>query len=115
MILDAKYKRYNGKTLSDVSREDIAQVISYMYVRQSLLGGFLIPDPDGHEVSVHEDSLRGYGGEMFIMSLPIPKPPEISSGEGSLHFTYDVFCSQMAVYEQQVRDRIESFNIRFKS
>lgn len=115
MILDAKYKRYNGKTLSDVSREDIAQVISYMYVRQSLLGGFLIPDPDGHEVSVHEDSLRGYGGEMFILSLPIPKPPEISLGEGNQPFTYDVFCSQMAVYEQHVRDRIESFNIRFKS
>jgi len=43
LVLDAKYKRYNEKGITGISREDLAQVISYMYVRKTAVGGFLVP------------------------------------------------------------------------
>lgn len=94
MILDAKYKRYEGKSLSNISAEDIAQIVSYMYVRKAMLGGFLVP---GHrEIYLEKDTLRGYGGDMFILSLPIP--------EGSQ--SYEEFCSAMIENEKDFRTYI---------
>ena len=92
MILDAKYKKYSGKTLSDVSSEDIAQVISYMYVRECLWGGFLVPGSG--KLYSETDILRGYGGKMFILSLPIP--------EGSP--SYEEFCSAMSQNEAAFKE-----------
>lgn len=96
MILDAKYKKYSGKSLSKVSPEDIAQVVSYMYVRQALMGGFLVPG--GDRVSFEEDTLRGYGGKMFILNLPIPNPSE----------NYEVFCGKLEENEKEMRAVLSS-------
>ena len=70
IVLDAKYKRYDGKFLTDVSREDLAQVISYMYILQYPTGGFLVPG--GTAVHIEQEELHGYPGKMCILNLPIP-------------------------------------------
>ena len=95
MILDAKYKRYDGKSLSYVSPEDIAQVISYMHVHKAMAGGFAVPGEG--EVYMEKDTLRGFGGEMFILTLPIP------NGKAS----YEEFCSSMALNEAAFVDKIK--------
>ena len=94
MILDAKYKKYNGKDLYDISADDIAQIVSYMYVRQAMLGGFLVPGQG--EMYSKKDTLRGYGGDVFILSLPIP--------EGSQSF--EEFRSAMMENEGKFRTYI---------
>ena len=95
MILDAKYKKYSGKTLSDVSPEDIAQVISYMYISMRKKGGFLVP---GEEYVINEkETLRGYGGDIFIISLLIPSDAS----------TYDDFCERMHSSEATFIDAIK--------
>lgn len=99
MILDAKYKKYSGKTLSDVSREDVAQVISYMHVRPAMKGGLLVPG-EGEEY-FEKETLRGFGGDVFILSLPI-----------ALESTsYDEFRFTMASNEASFIKRISSMSL----
>ena len=87
MVLDAKYKRYSEGGISGISREDIAQVISYMYIKKLPLGGFLVPG--GESVKVESETLHGYGGKMYLLNLPIPQDTE----------TYKEFCQQMSSVE----------------
>ena len=54
MVLDAKYKRYGNTGVADISREDLAQVISYMYVRKLSIGGFLVPG--GKSVNIERNT-----------------------------------------------------------
>lgn len=95
IVLDAKYKKYEGKSLTDISREDLAQVISYMYVLKLENGGFLVPD--GEIVDTKKEFLLGHGGTMYLINLPIP------SGADS----YESFCWQMASNEQAFMNEIE--------
>ena len=95
IVLDAKYKKYEGKSLTDISREDVAQVISYMYVLKLENGGFLVPD--GEIVDTKKEFLLGHGGTMYLINLPIP------SGADS----YESFCWQMASNEQAFMNEIE--------
>ena len=101
MILDAKYKRYEGRTFSDISSEDIAQVVSYMHVQKVLLGGFLVPGKG--DLYYEEETLRGYGGDMFILGLPIPETatptPETTLPE--TENPYDKFCRIMSENEKK--------------
>ena len=70
IVLDAKYKRYDGKSITDISREDLAQVISYMYIMQYPTGGFIVPG--GNAVDVVDEELHGHGGKMALLNIPIP-------------------------------------------
>ena len=88
IVLDAKYKRYEGGALTDISREDLAQVISYMYVQKLENGGFLVPG--GTTVGSTKESLHGHGGAMYIINLPIPSGAD----------NYDEFCKEMAGNEE---------------
>ncbi len=64
-ILDAKYKRlHNG-----VAREDLYQVVSYMYSTKSNNGGFVYPSETKQDtINYH---LAGYGGIMHIIGLRV--------------------------------------------
>lgn len=42
-ILDAKYKRLDWKNADILDRNDMNQIISYMYVQKALIGGFVYP------------------------------------------------------------------------
>ncbi len=96
IVLDAKYKRYEGRALTDISREDLAQVISYMYVQRLENGGFLVPG--GTTVELTKESLHGYGGAMYIINLPIPSGAD----------NYDEFCKEMAGNEEVFKLKIST-------
>ena len=83
MVLDAKYKRYSEGSISGISREDLAQVISYMYVKKLPVGGFLVPG--GEAVTIERETLHGYGGAVFLLNLPI----------ATNALSYEEFCVQM--------------------
>ena len=69
VILDAKYKGYSGKSSRELSREDLAQIISYMYVEEALDGGVIAPG--GTSVDCTTEVLRGYGGKIHVLNIPI--------------------------------------------
>lgn len=74
-VLDAKYKRLatNGNRL-DIDRDDVHQIMAYMYRLKALKGGIICPYMgDSNKVvsqKMHKDS---YKGTMFIYALAIPK------------------------------------------
>lgn len=70
IILDAKYKGYSDKSVSKIQREDLHQVISYMYISMAKNGVFIFPSKE-HEISIDAAALNGYGGKMHLIGLPI--------------------------------------------
>lgn len=96
IILDAKYKGYGGKTLNKVQREDLAQVISYMHVEGYDKGGFIFPLPDR---TIWEDrkTVRGLGGEMFLLGMPI------APAESYKSFTSDMAKNEASLVEAIIR------------
>jgi hypothetical protein len=42
-----------------------------MYVQKLSSGGFLVPG--GSTVNLRQETLRGYGGIIFLLNLPIPQ------------------------------------------
>ncbi|MXV38039.1 restriction endonuclease [Flavobacteriaceae bacterium Ap0902] len=91
IILDAKYKKLSN---SVVNRYDINQIISYMHVTQSNIGGFIIPS----ERTMIEEigTLNGYGGKVIIIRIQIPK--EVKS--------FREFNDIMNQNEKELKDKI---------
>lgn len=96
IVLDAKYKRYEGKALTDISTEDLAQVVSYMYIMQFPTGGFLVPG--GREVHKEDEKLHGYPGTMYLFNIPIPDSAK----------SYGEFSKMMAEGEEAFIEKLES-------
>ena len=98
-ILDAKYKRLADKK---VDRNDMNQIISYMYVKKAEIGGFIVPS-DNNEYEAKEikiGQLNGYAGEVYIWVLSIPQQTE----------NFMEFCIQMKKNEIFLTDLIEKQN-----
>jgi 5-methylcytosine-specific restriction endonuclease McrBC regulatory subunit McrC len=93
VILDAKYKGYSGKSSNELSREDLAQIISYMYVEEAHDGGVIAPG--GTDINCSSSVLRGYGGCIHVLNIPI------SSAED-----YTEFSREMKLYENNFLDLI---------
>lgn len=77
IILDAKYKALDdkhddGETNCAYDRNDLHQLIAYMYITQAKRAGFVYPSRIETD-KVHIGSLKGYGGEMFKIGLKIPQ------------------------------------------
>lgn len=66
-ILDAKYKRLNGK----VGREDLYQVVSYMHCMRAENGAYVYPDENNHKVARYQ--MAGYGGELKVIPFEVPQ------------------------------------------
>lgn len=97
IVLDAKYKRYGTKAIWEVDLEDLAQVISYMYVQQAKMGIILCPVEPEHQTPPSRETLRGYGGQMERLSLPI-----------SAASSYKDFREEMVKNELDFTNEIES-------
>lgn len=70
-IIDAKYKRLDNKR---IDRNDMNQIISYMYVKQAELGGFIFPKESGiNGIENDIGILNGYGGRVKTWGFPIPE------------------------------------------
>lgn len=107
-ILDAKYKRLNEKK---VDRNDMHQIISYMFVKKAKLGGFVFPIEE-HKNQGNKDigKLDGYGGTVKIWSLTI-------SDEKT---DFKNFCNKMIENENELKniilkDKALSDNILYMS
>lgn len=78
-ILDAKYKGFANKRVSEVDRDDLHQLITYMFIERATCGGLVYPYPylsgaqDFSSESIAQSSLRGYGGTISLFGLPIPQ------------------------------------------
>lgn len=96
MVLDAKYKRYSEGNVTKIDRDDLNQVISYMYIRKLSAGGFLVPG--GKSVVAENEMLHGYGGKMFLLNLPVPSDAT----------SYESFCALMCDNEQAFINMIDS-------
>ena len=73
IVLDAKYKCLESASkVSDVDRDDIHQVISYMHVLPSNMGGLLYPSKAEPPVTLIQSTLKGYGGTMTLFPIHIP-------------------------------------------
>ena len=75
IVLDAKYKRLavNGNSL-DISRDDVHQIMAYMYRLKASKGGIVCPyDGEKNKIisqNMHKDS---YLGSLSLYALAIPK------------------------------------------
>ena len=69
-VIDAKYKSLSGKTVLGVDRDDIHQVITYMYRLKAHYGGFAVPwrSMDGWP---KKKELLGYGGWMNLYGVVV--------------------------------------------
>lgn len=69
IILDAKYKSLD---INKVDRDDMHQIISYMYVEKSKIGGFIYPSTNSNSIT-QLGELRGYGGDIYRIGVGIPQ------------------------------------------
>ena len=70
-IIDAKYKHLeNG-----VGREDLYQVVTYMFCKKAENGAYIYPCKDENIISI-KHKLSGYGGNIFIVPFFIPQSSE---------------------------------------
>ena len=123
-IADAKYKYLlkegdeSSKVYENISRDDLNQMISYMYITSSNKGIFISPTTiralnqetgefyQDTDFVIREDKLfvyragelKGYGGEIFIIGVNIPQ---------SLH-SYVEFTQAMENNENRLLESIES-------
>lgn len=67
LILDAKYKHLN----SGIGREDLYQVVTYMYCRKTNHGGYVYPN-EGSD-SPDKYKLQGHGGYIHLLPVTIPQ------------------------------------------
>ena len=68
-ILDAKYKHLNN----GVGREDLYQVVTYMYCKKARHGGYVFPYESMDDPMHYK--LVGYGGFMHIIPFYVPQKP----------------------------------------
>ena len=70
-IIDAKYKHLE----KGVGREDLYQVVTYMYCKKAENGAYIYPCKDENIISI-KHKLCGYGGNIFIVPFLIPQSSE---------------------------------------
>lgn len=83
-ILDAKYKRLykedsdeNDVLKAKFSRDDLHQIITYMYLLPARKGAFIYPlDKEYEKTESEPKALYGYGGEVWTIGVEIPQHRE---------------------------------------
>lgn len=92
-ILDAKYKHLDNNR---IDRNDMHQIISYMHVEKAGIGGFICPTSQEDVTITKLGNLRGYGGWIYNIGVPIPKE------EG----TFAMFVAAMTNVLQELKEKI---------
>lgn len=74
MVLDAKYKSNNNKKhVAEIDRDDIHQIVSYMWMDKLEEGGFISPTEEPQNVL--SATLKGHQGKVKLYQLHIPTAP----------------------------------------
>lgn len=93
LVVDAKYKRYAE---SGVQRDDIHQIMAYMYAQKAPNALLISPmQADAKNIDIIKPqcyNLLGYGGNISVLAMPIPQKAESFAG----------FCHAMAKAEQSL-------------
>ena len=93
LVVDAKYKRYAE---SGVQRDDIHQIMAYMYAQKApnalLISPMQADDKSIDIINPQCYTLLGYGGNISVLAMPIPQKAESFAG----------FCKAMAKAEQSL-------------
>lgn len=97
-ILDAKYKGYTDKRVSEVDRDDLHQLITYMYIKQAAHGGLVYPSISS-DTALSPAKLCGYGGTIFLWGMTIPQSAS----------SWKEFNDQMLYNEKTLVEEIGSF------
>lgn len=95
VIIDAKYKKLEY-TDKGIAREDLYQIISYMYIVKARNAGVVYPSSRDSKKN-HIGVLDGYEGEIFKLSLRIPEYVE----------SYNEFCAGIKESERILKIKIE--------
>ena len=99
IVLDAKYKRYEDIALQSIDGDDLHQVITYMYILSARHGGLIVPGTyEKSEVDLAPKTLKGYGGNMKIYSIPVDTPVD----------SFKTYCQDMAINEHNLRYQIDT-------
>lgn len=97
-VLDAKYKGYGDVDVSKVAREDLHQIITYMWILDAHKGGFVFPLKSDQKCKPPR-SLHGISGKIGMYGLNVSQI--INEG-------YSEFCKQMNQEEEDLVNRIKS-------
>lgn len=89
-ILDAKYKHLNN----GVGREDLYQVVTYMYCKQANNGAYVYPYEMKETVTTYQ--LEGYAGKMHIIPFYIPQNEE----------TFIAFSDSIEIIEKELAENL---------
>ena len=90
-ILDAKYKHLNRS----IGREDLYQLVTYMYCKKANHGGYVYPDEETNSYSKYQ--LEGYNGYIHLLPVTIPQNK----------LDYNAFIQGMIESENELRYRIQ--------
>ncbi|MDD2961105.1 MAG: hypothetical protein PHR45_03350 [Muribaculaceae bacterium] len=103
IILDAKYKRLSEKKLQSIDRNDLHQIITYMYITRAKIGAVIAPN-DNLSINTcpSPEILNGFGGKMMLLNLYIPQSTPC----------YDKFCAQIQQSERILVDYIKNIEIQ---
>ena len=97
IVLDAKYKRLEIKGKRNIDRNDMNQIISYMYILKSGIGGFVFPSEyEGKTKPL--GTLNGYGGDVHLLALSINQNAD----------NFESFCTYMIDKEENLKTEIET-------
>lgn len=94
-ILDAKYKHLNN----GVGREDLYQVVTYMYCRKAKNGAYMYPfEQKINKISYELNKTYGYGGHIHVIPFYVPR----------LSTTYKSFIENIIQSEKEIESLTKS-------
>ena len=99
-ILDAKYKHLNN----GIGREDLYQVVSYMYCSKAPFGAYLYPFEFKQESTRYK--LNGYGGDIIVYPFHVPQKKQIENNKDR---SFDQFISLISDNEKKLKEDIRSY------
>ena len=91
-IIDAKYKHLN----SGVGKEDLYQVITYMYCTKASNGGYFFPDENNANWSKFQ--LMGYNSFIYLLPFHVPQSS----------IDYKAFVKSIKTSEEEIAAKIET-------
>ena len=94
IVLDAKYKKIDK---TDISSEDLHQLIAYIHILPACKGGLIYPLPlESNDTNIKiskKKDLCGYGGQIFTIGVPISKADK-----------FPEFCKEMQQMEESLAE-----------
>lgn len=108
IVFDAKYKNLSVSSGGGIDRNDIHQLITYMFVLDDRIGAFLYPERDPAIEVTSVGTLNGLGRTISakVYLIPFIVPPRNSFPPGD----YTQFCNAMNLQERKFLSRCSALS-----